>query len=249
MPVLIISFQREKIMSDKTVLFIIFGGFLFCILAFGVIFGIIILRGKKHTKKIRMLANMYGFQYEGKELEGVLGDGKDCYPFIYISENDPHVGRIRHRVYHVIKKHAVNDSTVSICDYTLGRRSKGGGWWYYSYTMMLIASPLIRLPDFLCSPPKCIPTLESVPGFEHKVEIPELQDYIIMGKDGNAIRDLLDQSVIDFIKRNPKLVIEGHAGVFLCYYYKGNTNWNFGITEEWEHLVQLEHDCMQLFCR
>ncbi len=47
-----------------------------------------ISRGKKHAKNVRMLAGMHGFKYEGKDLDGVLHYGKDCYPFAHYDHND-----------------------------------------------------------------------------------------------------------------------------------------------------------------
>jgi len=114
---------------------------------------------------------------------------------------------------------------------------------------MMIVSPAIELPDFVCAPPRGIPTSESVPGFEQNVEIPQLQNYIIKGKNKDAVQSLFNNKVIDFIKRNHKLIVEGHQGALLCYYCKGIDNWNFSTIEDWEQLVKLEHDCTQLFSR
>ena len=66
-------------MSDKMEIMIIIGAFAFCIVVFGAIIAVIIARGKRHAKKVRMLALMHGFQYEGKDLEGVLHDAQGCY--------------------------------------------------------------------------------------------------------------------------------------------------------------------------
>jgi len=234
-------------MSDKTALLIMIGGFSFCILTFGIIIAVMVSRGKKHAKKVRMLAGMHGFKYEGKDLDDVLRDGKGCYPFVYF--NDCKKKGIHHKVYHVIRKTHTN-TTITICDYTTGRRSEGGSFWYhYSYTLMLIVSPAIELPDFVCAPPEGIPTLESVPGFEQNMEIQQLQNYIIKGKNNDAVQSLFNNEVIDFVKRNYELVVEGHRGVLLCYYYKGTENWNFSTIEDWEQLAKLADDCIRLFCR
>ena len=234
-------------MGDKTELLIIICGFSFCILVFGAIFSIMISRGKRHKKKVRTLALMQGFQYEKNDQDSVLRDGKDCYPFIYYYRD--HTRNIKHKVYHVIRKTQANDITTTICDYTLGRVSKGGSWSHYSYTIMLMTSPKIKLPKFLCAPPDGIPTMEkNVPGFENVIEIPQLENYIIRGQDKDSICNLLDDRAVDFLNRNPELIIEGQDGVLLCYYYKGDTNWNFASITDWEQLVRLEYEFIRLFC-
>lgn len=238
-------------MTDQTELLIMIGGFSFCIITFGIIFAIMISRGKKHAKQVRMLADRHGFKYEGKELDEVLRDGKDCYPFVYFNNWKYFKEKgVRHKVYHVIRKrHPIENRTVTIFDYTMSRASAAGGstMYYCSYTIMMIVSPAIELPDFVCAPPKGIPTLETVPGFEQDIEIQQLENYIIKGKNKAAVQSLFNNEVIDFIKRHHELAVEGHRGVLLCYYYKGTDNWNFATIEDWQHLARLAHDCTRLF--
>lgn len=236
-------------MTDQTELLIIIGGFSFAILTFGIIIAVMVSRGKKHARKVRMLADMRGFKYEGKDLDHVLRDGKGCYPFVYFNNWKYFEKKgVGHKVYHVMRK-TFSNGTITICDYTLSRRSAGGSSVdYLSYTLMIIVSPDIQLPDFVCAPPKGIPTLEVVPGFEQDIEIPHLQDYVIKGKNPDAIKHLFNNNVIGFIQRNHELTVEGHPGKLLCYFYKGIENWNFATIDDWEQLVTLEHDCIQLFC-
>ncbi len=218
------------------------------LLAIGALATWLVMKKQQHKRAILKMARRNGFTYLGKDMDGILSFGRECYPFKYFGHEK--VFKTVHHAHHVIQKSVGYDAVMTLCDYTLSIMTGPHQWIDRSYTLMLLTSKSLNLPIFW-SGPRALDHINKLPSFSNELTTDMFQSapqpYFVRGVNEDAIRDLFHNNIIQLIKNQPDVFLEGRPGLLICYYAHGNKSTRFSSIQDWHKLLDLGPAFLNLF--